>query len=215
MSDCGVCMLRKPPAPVKRPPLARAPLLAEVGRLWYRAGVMRHPAIRFLLAAAVGIVLVGSAPAERDPAAPAEVRAAFGSGCEEAVIAAIRTARSEILVSAYVITRDSIVTALANEARRGLRVHLKYDSKQADFEGMKDSLAVLRKARVKCNGIRLSEEYASMHHKFVVVDRARVVTGSYNFTTSASERNYENVVVIESTTVAAAFSAEFEAMRSH
>lgn len=192
-----------------------ARVLAEPGALWYRAGAMAHRLFSFILAAGVVSTLAVGALADRETPAPAGVRAAFGPGCEDAVLEAIRSARSEILVASYVITRDSIVSALANEARRGLRVHLKYDAKQADFDAMKAAVAALKKARVKCNGVRLSGDYASMHHKFIVIDRARVVTGSYNFTTPASERNYENVVVVESTHVAAAFAAEFDAMRSH
>ena len=40
------------------------------------------------------------------------------------------------------------------------------------------------------------------------------LTGSYNFTVAASEVNYENLVAIQSTTVAGSYSAEYERIKS-
>jgi phosphatidylserine/phosphatidylglycerophosphate/cardiolipin synthase-like enzyme len=54
---------------------------------------------------------------------------------------------------------------------------------------------------------------AKMHHKFTVVDRRIVLTGSYNYTTSATEANRENLVRIESYRVAGDYLAEFERLR--
>jgi len=49
-----------------------------------------------------------------------------------------------------------------------------------------------------------------MHHKFAVVDGKTVVTGSYNFSRSACDKNNESVVVLESRSVAGKFAGEFE-----
>ncbi len=63
-----------------------------------------------------------------------------------------------------------------------------------------------------------SKGSAIMHHKFIVIDGQRVVTGSTNFTTSdihgdlddpTTRGNVNHLIVLESSEVAAAFSEEF------
>lgn len=48
-----------------------------------------------------------------------------------------------------------------------------------------------------------------MHHKFVVIDSRVVVTGSYNYTRSATQVNDENVVVLYDPSIAEAYEAAF------
>ena len=42
-----------------------------------------------------------------------------------------------------------------------------------------------------------------------MIDDALVITGSFNFTRSASERNFENVLVLQSAGAAKAYRDEF------
>ena len=49
-----------------------------------------------------------------------------------------------------------------------------------------------------------------LHHKFIVVDGKRVLTGSYNWSQNAYEDNWENAVVITNRAVAESFQLEFE-----
>jgi phosphatidylserine/phosphatidylglycerophosphate/cardiolipin synthase-like enzyme len=87
----------------------------------------------------------------------------------------------------------------------------------------RDALIVLRNA-----GITILDDTADgsrgsglMHHKFMVVDRRQVLVTSANWTMSdiygdfthpASEGNQNNLVQIESTELAAAFTTEFDLM---
>jgi phosphatidylserine/phosphatidylglycerophosphate/cardiolipin synthase-like enzyme len=49
-----------------------------------------------------------------------------------------------------------------------------------------------------------------MHHKVIIIDRSIVITGSYNFTASAEDRNDENIVIFFSPEIAHLFIVEFE-----
>ena len=49
-----------------------------------------------------------------------------------------------------------------------------------------------------------------MHHKVMIIDHKIVVTGSYNFTRSAEERNDENLIVIYNEQIAGFFMQEFQ-----
>ena len=164
----------------------------------------------------VGALLAGSLwLAVLSPAAgpePAQVEVAFDQDCEKLLLDEVATARSELLVAAYLITRDNIVDALVRAAQRGVKVRLKYDAGEESGDKMKAAIKKMDAKGVACEGIQLAA-WTIMHHKFIVVDRKRVLTGSYNFTSSASRRNYENLVLIDSPRVAQAYAKEFESIR--
>jgi phosphatidylserine/phosphatidylglycerophosphate/cardiolipin synthase-like enzyme len=54
-----------------------------------------------------------------------------------------------------------------------------------------------------------------MHHKAMIIDGRIVVTGSYNWAWPAEENNYENVLVIEDSEVAAMYEMEFQGLWDH
>lgn len=158
----------------------------------------------------------GDAPAR--VAATGEVvsaRAFFGSDCEETLVRGIDGARNEVLVAIFSLTRRSVTSALARAAKRGARVEVKYDGKSAgESKDMPEAIAFLRRNKVRCEAVEFADQRAKMHHKFTVVDRRLVLTGSYNYTSTATEANRENMVAIESRAVAASFAAEFASLRS-
>jgi mitochondrial cardiolipin hydrolase len=51
---------------------------------------------------------------------------------------------------------------------------------------------------------------AHMHHKFAVFDGRRLMTGSFNWTCSASEQNEENLLVTPDPVLVGLFGARFE-----
>ncbi len=48
-----------------------------------------------------------------------------------------------------------------------------------------------------------------MHNKFAIIDSGVVITGSYNWTISASNNNQENLLIIESKLVVDNYKNEF------
>jgi mitochondrial cardiolipin hydrolase len=51
---------------------------------------------------------------------------------------------------------------------------------------------------------------AHMHHKFALFDGKRLMTGSFNWTRSASEQNEENLITTPDPVLVAAFQARFD-----
>jgi phosphatidylserine/phosphatidylglycerophosphate/cardiolipin synthase-like enzyme len=49
-----------------------------------------------------------------------------------------------------------------------------------------------------------------MHHKFAVFDKAKALTGSYNWTRSAATSNRENILVTDDPRAVEGFGREFE-----
>ena len=48
-----------------------------------------------------------------------------------------------------------------------------------------------------------------MHNKFIVIDGEKVMTGSYNYSINADERNDENLILILDEVLASEYTAEF------
>lgn len=58
--------------------------------------------------------------------------------------------------------------------------------------------------------VRHDQDEGYMHHKFAIVDRKVMITGSLNWTTQAIQSNRENVLIIEDPDCVKVFLAEFE-----
>jgi phosphatidylserine/phosphatidylglycerophosphate/cardiolipin synthase-like enzyme len=166
---------------------------------------------------ALGIALAASAagPApQREPASEAaRVEAYFTPDDDVARVISerIAAARRTVQVQAYLFTDRRIAAALAKAAQRGVAVDVIGDAKQHEAGG----LPVLRNLDRAGVRVWLQGEYAAFHNKVVLVDAgtpsAVVITGSYNFTRAAQERNAENIVVVSgSPALAARFAADFE-----
>ena len=49
-----------------------------------------------------------------------------------------------------------------------------------------------------------------VHHKFCIIDNKTVITGSYNWTYYAENRNWENIVILEDSEIVQGYIQEFE-----
>ncbi|QYX33077.1 DUF655 domain-containing protein [Sphaerospermopsis torques-reginae] len=54
-----------------------------------------------------------------------------------------------------------------------------------------------------------------LHHKFAVIDKTTVITGSHNWSEAANDNNDETLLIIENPTVAAHFQREFDRLYSN
>ncbi|MBV6624797.1 MAG: DUF655 domain-containing protein [Rivularia sp. (in: Bacteria)] len=68
---------------------------------------------------------------------------------------------------------------------------------------------------VSTTGVPLLTSGDLLHHKYAVVDKKIVITGSHNWTEAANKANDEAVLVIESPKVAAHYAREFERLYSN
>ena len=123
----------------------------------------------------------------------AEYEAAFSPYGKslELVLAPIKTAQKTILVAAYSFTSKPISEALLSAHKRSVKVYVVAD-KKANTE---QYTAVTFLAN-KGIPVRLNEEYAAQHNKFMVIDGRHVQTGSFNYSSAAANKNAENVLVL-------------------
>ncbi len=118
----------------------------------------------------------------------------------------IDSAGSYCYVAIYGMNRSRIVNSLIAAKQRGVDVRVVTDTDYRYKTGYKPSYDLLASygIPIKCDG-----RSALMHHKFVVVDGAKVVTGSFNFTDDQTVNDKNNVIVITSSGVAGRFKNEF------
>jgi phosphatidylserine/phosphatidylglycerophosphate/cardiolipin synthase-like enzyme len=126
-----------------------------------------------------------------------------------AIIAAIHHTHRSLDIAIYSFTDRQLEAAVVAAARRGVRVRVVADQHQADDPH--SEIFYLRAAGVT---VRLSGGYRGlrsiMHDKFAVFDDQWVETGSFNWTISAEDYNYENAIFLSDPLTVARYEREFE-----
>lgn len=120
------------------------------------------------------------------------------------IIELLKGAKSSIDVMAFVFTDDDIAGAIIARQRAGVPVRIVVETRNVDADG--SDVASFQKAGVD---IVWDGNPYLMHHKVIVIDNAVVITGSYNFSTSAAEQNDENVLILHSAAIAGQYTEEF------
>ncbi|MEZ6009047.1 MAG: phospholipase D-like domain-containing protein [Planctomycetota bacterium] len=150
---------------------------------------------------------VDAAVEAQQPAPTAGAHAWFGPGpdCLGALLEAWRRVRERADVCVFTITDDRLTREIEAAVRRGVRVRIVSDDDKSEDLG--SDVDRLRAAGAQ---VVLDASEAHMHHKFAVFDGQQLVTGSFNWTRSASEVNAENLVVTDDPRLVGAFANEFE-----
>jgi phosphatidylserine/phosphatidylglycerophosphate/cardiolipin synthase-like enzyme len=180
---------------------------------------MARTSLRSFTALAVGVIGLGAVAIKtgRDylakPVVPGEVEVLFSprGGCTEAIVRELRKAQRSICVQAYSFTHAEIAKALVDAHRRGVKVAVMLDKSQqtekyseADFTS---------NAGIPTS---IDAAHAIAHNKIMIIDEATVITGSFNFSKAAEQRNAENLVIFhDSPTLAAKYMANWQAHAAH
>ena len=123
---------------------------------------------------------------------------------------ALKQARQTVLVQAYSFTSAPIAKALLEAHRRGVEVHVILDKSQRTEKY--SSATFLFNEGVP---VAIDDNHAIAHNKVIVIDGARVITGSFNFTTAAEKSNAENLLVIDDAELAAKYTANWKNHERH
>ncbi len=141
-----------------------------------------------------------------DPAAPST--GTLRGGPDAFLAEAIDRARLSVDLAAYDLNLWSVRDALIAAHRRGVAVRVAAESDNLDEREFQDLL----QAGIPVLGDRRE---GLMHHKFVIIDRQEVWTGSMNFTTNGAYRNNNNLLRVRSSRLAESYLVEFEEMFVH
>ncbi|MEL7002432.1 MAG: phospholipase D-like domain-containing protein [Bacteroidota bacterium] len=125
--------------------------------------------------------------------------------CRNTIADEIDRARKKLDICVFTISDNRLADALITAHRKGVRVRVITDNDKS-FDMGSDIEHLNR------NGIAVKMDDTSnhMHHKFAIVDDCTLITGSFNWTRSATEFNHENILVTKETGLIKSYSQEFE-----
>jgi phosphatidylserine/phosphatidylglycerophosphate/cardiolipin synthase-like enzyme len=115
-------------------------------------------------------------------------------GAAAAISGELARATTRIRAALYGLNHPDLVTALIQAHERGVSVAIKLDKVQSAGKTQKEAIRRLRAAGVS---VEVSELSRLLHDKFAVIDGRRVITGSFNWTNPAENRNRENLVILD------------------
>lgn len=130
-----------------------------------------------------------------------------GDACLGRIVSRLNAARQTADLCVFTITDDRISGAILAAHKRGVKVRILTDNDKAFDEGSDIQ-------RFIDAGIPVVVDHtpAHMHHKFAILDRTRLLNGSYNWTRSASSVNQENIIDTGDPHLLAAFQREFDSL---
>ncbi len=129
----------------------------------------------------------------------------------------LNAAQESVDVAIYTFTYDPIADLLVEAKMRGAVVRVLVDEHQSRLPAADQSGGAVGQFELledlEEEGVRVcrrpGEDGGILHHKFAVIDNRTVVTGSYNFTDAATNRNLENLMVLSDPMLAEQFGAAF------
>jgi len=130
--------------------------------------------------------------------------------CTESIVKEIFNAKSEILVQAYSFTSKEIASSIVKAHKRGVHVEIILDkSNRSEKYSAGDFIAH--------SGIPtyIDDKHAIAHNKIMIIDRETVITGSFNFTRAAEEKNAENLLIIKNKELAKIYLENWEKHKEH
>jgi phosphatidylserine/phosphatidylglycerophosphate/cardiolipin synthase-like enzyme len=130
--------------------------------------------------------------------------------CTEAIVKELSNAKSELLIQAYSFTSKEIAEAIVKAHKKGIHVEIILDksNKSAKYSAG-DFTAHM--------GIitYIDDKHAIAHNKIMIIDKETVITGSFNFTKAAEEKNAENLLIIKSKELAKIYTENWNEHKKH
>ncbi|XP_052514854.1 mitochondrial cardiolipin hydrolase [Budorcas taxicolor] len=121
------------------------------------------------------------------------------------LLSALLAARVSLELCLFAFSSPQLGRAVQLLHQRGVRVRVVTDCDYMALNG--SQIGLLRKAGIQ---VRHDQDLGYMHHKFAIVDRRVLITGSLNWTTQAIQNNRENVLIVEDEEYVRLFLEEFE-----
>jgi phosphatidylserine/phosphatidylglycerophosphate/cardiolipin synthase-like enzyme len=132
------------------------------------------------------------------------------------VAAMIAEAQHTIDVAMYSMSDADVSAALKAAAARGVRVRFLFETANADRKLDAAARAASKSGKLERDGVDVRWVNKILHHKLAIVDGARVVTGSANWSFGGAQVFDENTLFVDgSPELAAAYRREFELLWSH
>jgi len=140
-----------------------------------------------------------------------EAKFARDESVADVIVRLVGNATDSIEGALYRFSHPGLAQALERAVNRGVRVRLLVDANK--YQENRTTQELLSGAIIP---FRLSYgrrgRGSKMHHKFAVLDRQMVLTGSYNWTMESEDENYENLIIMREAAPVEAYMHEFDTL---
>lgn len=126
-------------------------------------------------------------------------------GCQHAVISEIRKASRTIDIAMYYLSSKAIAQALIQARENNVRVRIVLDQGQ-EIEAASKAGYLIKHGF----DIRYHLGFGLMHNKFAIIDGKSLITGSFNWTLTAEEKNEENLLILTDEGIIEKYKERFE-----
>ena len=129
--------------------------------------------------------------------------------CKEQIIETLNKAQKSIYFMTFSFTDYDIATLLIKKRNEGIKI-------KGIMEKKRINMKYNQYKYLKNNKIDVIPDTnpSTMHHKVFIIDDSIVITGSYNPTKAANEKNDENILIIHDKIVAEKYLKEFNSLYS-
>ena len=121
---------------------------------------------------------------------------------EQRVVNMFRTCKKTLDIAIFTFTRDSIAQAILEAHQRGVKIRCIGDDGNSKVKG--SDVRLLASVGIPCktdNNLRFH-----MHNKMAIIDNSVVITGSFNWTSQAVNKNQDNILFIEDKKIASQYT---------
>jgi cardiolipin hydrolase len=127
-----------------------------------------------------------------------------GDDCLNDIIDLMQSADKYLDICVFTISDNRITEEIVKAHNRGIEIRIISDNEKMNDIG--SDIMTLAEAGIN---IKIDHSPNHMHHKYMIVDEIRVLTGSYNWTKSAAEYNQENIVITDIDEIVTGFIDNF------
>ena len=132
------------------------------------------------------------------------------SNIKEYLIASIDNANSKIKIAVAWFTNIELFEAILRALKRNILVELIL----IDDHINRNEFGLDFKLFIEYGGhLYYSNKPKIMHNKFCVIDDKIIITGSYNWTYYAENKNWENIIAILNTNIASKYNSNFDLIK--
>ena len=124
---------------------------------------------------------------------------------EQRVVSMFRTCKKSLDIAIFTFTRDSIAQAILDAYQRGLKIRCIGDDGNSKVKG--SDVRLLASVGIPCKTDNNPRFH--MHNKMAIIDNSVVITGSFNWTNQAINKNQDNILFIEDKNIANQYTEYF------
>jgi len=124
---------------------------------------------------------------------------------ERIILKRLKKAEKSIHFMAFSFTSDKIGEEIIRRFKNGVKVYGIFEKR-----GARSKFSEYIKMKIEGIPVKLDRNRYIMHHKVIIIDKRRIIAGSFNYSKSANKKNDENILIIDSEDISNEYLKEFD-----